>query len=98
IAWKRHHPPTTCGRHCHATRSLDFLQPTVRHPSLAPAAPSACSTPRRYMSDLRDFLIKHPALVYYLGFERVLDPSARHGFDVAATVPKRRHFSSVLRE
>jgi hypothetical protein len=53
---------------------------------------------KRYMSGLRDFLIKHPALVWWLGFERVLDASARHGFDVAASVPKRRHFSSVLRE
>jgi hypothetical protein len=52
---------------------------------------------KRYMSDLRRFLIKHPALVYYLGFERVLDPSAPHGFDVRASVPKRRHFSTVLR-
>jgi len=53
---------------------------------------------KRYMSDLRRFLIKHPALVYYLGFERVPDPRAAHGFDVAATVPKRRHRSTVLRE
>ena len=53
---------------------------------------------KRYMSDLRRFLILHPALVYYLGFERVPDPSAPHGFDLAATVPKRRHFSTVLRD
>jgi hypothetical protein len=49
------------------------------------------------MSDLRTFLIKHPALVYYLGFERIPDPTAPHGFDLAATVPKRRHLSTVLR-
>jgi hypothetical protein len=52
---------------------------------------------KRYMSELRSFLIKHPALVCWLGFERVLDPSAPHGFNVAASVPKRRHFSTVLR-
>ena len=52
---------------------------------------------KRYMSDLRDYLLKHPALVYYLGFERVLDLSTPYGFDLAATVPKRRHFSTVLR-
>ena len=52
---------------------------------------------KRFMSGLRTFLLKHPALVYWLGFERVLDPSAPHGFDVAQTVPKRRHFSTVLR-
>jgi hypothetical protein len=52
---------------------------------------------KRFMSDLRRYLIKHPALVWWLGFERVLDPSAPFGFDVAQTVPKRRHFSTVLR-
>jgi hypothetical protein len=53
---------------------------------------------KRYMSELRTFLMAHPALVWWLGFERVLDPSTPYGFDVAATVPKRRQFSSVLRE
>jgi hypothetical protein len=52
---------------------------------------------RRYMSGLRAYLIEHPALVYWLGFPRVLDPAAPHGFDVVATVPKRRRLSSVLR-
>lgn len=52
---------------------------------------------KRYMSDLRDFLIDHPALVWWLGFERVLDPQDKHGFSVEQTVPKRRHFSTVLR-
>jgi hypothetical protein len=52
---------------------------------------------KRYMSDLRAFLIKHPALVYWLGFERVEDPTAPYGFDLAQTVPKRQHLSTVLR-
>jgi hypothetical protein len=49
------------------------------------------------MSELRDFLCEHPALVYFLGFERVLDQGAPHGFSVDLTVPKRRHLSTVLR-
>jgi hypothetical protein len=52
---------------------------------------------KRFMSDLRAYLLEHPALVYWLGFERVHDPSAPHGFDLTATVPKRRHLSTVLR-
>jgi hypothetical protein len=52
---------------------------------------------KRFMSDLRTFLLEHPALVYWLGFARVPDPTAPHGFDLAATVPKRRHFGTVLR-
>ena len=53
---------------------------------------------KRYMSELRGYLVEHPALVYWLGFERVSDPRAPHGFNVAASVPKRRHLSTVLRE
>jgi hypothetical protein len=53
---------------------------------------------KRFMSELREYLIQHPALVYYLGFERVLDQAAPYGFDVQQTVPKRRHLSTVLRE
>ena len=52
---------------------------------------------KRFMSDLRTYLVEHPALVYWLGFPRLPDPTAPHGFDCAASVPKRRHFSSVLR-
>ncbi len=50
-----------------------------------------------YMSDLRAYLLEHPALVYWLGFRRVPDPLAPQGFNLAASVPKRRHLSTVLR-
>jgi Transposase DDE domain len=52
---------------------------------------------KRCMSDLHRYLIEHPALVYWLGFPRIADPTAPHGFNCAASVPKRRHFSTVLR-
>lgn len=52
----------------------------------------------RYMSDLRAFLVEHPALVWVLGFTLVADRTARHGFDVAASVPSRRQLGRVLRE
>ncbi len=53
---------------------------------------------KRFMRDLRTYLVEHPALVYWLGFPRVPDPAAPHGFNVAASVPKRRQLSSVLRQ
>jgi hypothetical protein len=53
---------------------------------------------KRYMSDLRTYLIEHPALVYWLGFPRMANPTAPHGWDVMATIPKRRHLSTVLRD
>lgn len=52
---------------------------------------------KRYMSELREYLCDHPALVYFLGFERVADPSLSHGLNLEQTVPKRRHLSTVLR-
>jgi hypothetical protein len=52
---------------------------------------------KRFMSELRTYLIEHPALVYWLGFPRVPDATTPYGFNVAATVPKRRHLSTVLR-
>jgi len=52
----------------------------------------------RYMSNLRTFLIEHPALVWVLGFELVADASQPYGFDPAASVPSRRQLGRVLRE
>lgn len=52
---------------------------------------------KRFMSDLRSFLLQHPALTYWLGFARVPDAASPWGFDLAATVPTRRHLSTVLR-
>jgi len=52
---------------------------------------------QRYMSDLRDYLGEHPALVWILGFP--LTPADRFpwGFDVQASLPTARHFGRVLR-
>jgi hypothetical protein len=52
---------------------------------------------KRFMGHLRTYLCEHPALVYWLGFPRIPDPTTPYGFDVAATVPTRRQFSTVLR-
>lgn len=52
---------------------------------------------KRYMSELRDYLGEHPALVWLLGFP--LEPCAQSpwGFDVQASLPTARHFGRVLR-
>jgi len=53
---------------------------------------------KRSMPALRAFLLKHPALVYLLGFPLVPEPTLPHGFDLAASVPTGRQFSRVLRD
>jgi hypothetical protein len=52
---------------------------------------------KRYMSDLREFLVEHPALVWILGFELAPAPASPWGFDVDASLPSARHFGRVLR-
>ena len=53
---------------------------------------------KKYMSHLRQFLVEHPALVWLLGFKLQPDPTARYGFEVAASVPSRKQLGRVLRE
>jgi hypothetical protein len=45
---------------------------------------------KRYVSDLRRYLVEHPVLVLALGFRPVLDAAQPYGFDVAQTVPGER--------
>jgi hypothetical protein len=52
----------------------------------------------RSMGQLRRYLCEHPALVWILGFPLTPDPTAPHGFAVAASLPSRRQFGRVLRE
>ena len=53
---------------------------------------------QRYMSNLRSYLVDHPALVWVLGFP--LTPSAHSpwGFDVQASVPARKQLGRILRD
>lgn len=49
-----------------------------------------------YHTELRKFLVRHPALVLRLGFRPVVDPTSPWGFDVEATVPCDRHLRRKL--
>jgi len=51
-----------------------------------------------YMSDLRGYLVEHPALVWLLGFRLKPDDTSPYGFNVEASLPTARHFGRVLRE
>jgi Transposase DDE domain len=45
---------------------------------------------KAYITDLRRFLVEHPALVLELGFRPMAAPTRPHGFDVERTVPGAR--------
>ncbi len=49
-----------------------------------------------YTTRLRDFLVKHPALVIRMGFRPLLDETQPYGFDVERTVPCARHLRRKL--
>jgi hypothetical protein len=53
---------------------------------------------QEYMSNLRTYLVEHPALVWVLGFELEPDASSLWGFDVEASVPSRKQLGQVLRD
>jgi hypothetical protein len=50
----------------------------------------------KYATHLRNFLVKHPALVLRLGFRPVIDPTQPWGFGVKRTVPSARHLRRKL--
>jgi hypothetical protein len=51
-----------------------------------------------YMSQLRQYLVDHPALAWVLGFPLVASPHFSWGFDVAASLPTQRHLTRMLRQ
>lgn len=52
---------------------------------------------KRYMSQLRAFLVEHPALVWVLGFKLEANATSPYGFAVEASVPSRKQLGRVLR-
>jgi hypothetical protein len=52
---------------------------------------------KKSMSDLRDFIRDHPALLWLLGFPLVLSKAAPLGFDPEASLPTARHLTRMLR-
>jgi hypothetical protein len=50
-----------------------------------------------YMSQLRQYLVEHPPLVWVLGFPLVASSRYPWGFDVEASLPTHRHFTRMLR-
>jgi hypothetical protein len=50
-----------------------------------------------YMSNLRQYLVEHPTLVWVLGFPLVASSHYPWGFDVDASLPTQRHFARLLR-
>lgn len=52
---------------------------------------------KRYMTQLRTFLLEHPLLVIEMGFHLALASSQPYGFDVSRSVPSARWVREQLR-
>jgi len=72
-------------------------QTTIPYAALTAAALLQLNEKLVYMSDLRTYLIEHPALIYLFGFPLVPDPTQPHGFNPQASVPSQRHLTRMLR-
>jgi hypothetical protein len=75
----------------------DWGQPTVPFAAFTAACLVKLDQQLAYMSNLRRYLVEHPALVWILGFPLV--PSSRYpwGFDADASLPTARHLTRMLR-
>lgn len=51
---------------------------------------------REYMTEVRTFLVEHPALIWLLGY-RLVPAESPWGFDPQRSLPSRRHLGRVLR-
>jgi hypothetical protein len=71
--------------------------PTVPYAPFVAACLVKLDQQLRYMSNLRQYLVQHPALFWLLGFPLV--PSRRYpwGFDADASLPSQRHLTRLLR-
>jgi hypothetical protein len=49
-----------------------------------------------YMSDLRQYLVEHPPLMWVLGFPLLASEQFAWGFDAEASLPTQRHFCRLL--
>ena len=49
-----------------------------------------------FHTELRDFLVQHPALVLVVGFHPVVDEQKPYGFEAERTVPSARHLGRKL--
>jgi hypothetical protein len=75
----------------------NYGQPAVPYAAFAAACLIKLDQGHVYMSQLRRYLIEHPALMWVLGFPLVASRDFPWGFDAAASLPTQRHFTRMLR-
>ena len=75
-----------------------YPQLPVSHATFAAACLIKLDQGFSYMSQLRDYLVEHPALIWLLGFELYVSMTPLWGFDPDLSLPTQRHFTQMLRK
>ena len=76
----------------------DYPQQPVSYASFAAACLIKVESQLASMRLLRDHLVKHPPLVWLLGFQLVPSKTLIWGFDADASLPTTRHLTHMLRQ
>jgi hypothetical protein len=72
-------------------------QPTIPYAAFSAACLVKLNEGKDSMTDLRDFILEHPALIWLLGFPLVVSKAAPFGFEPEASLPTARHLTRMLR-
>jgi hypothetical protein len=85
--------------HCLPERDLErnWGQTTIPYAAFTAACLLQLNEHLVHMSDLRTYLIEHPAFIYLFGFPLVPDSSSPCGFNPEASMPTQRHLTRMLR-
>jgi hypothetical protein len=75
----------------------NYGQPAVPYAAFAAACLVKLNQGHAYMSQLCQYLVEHPPLMWVLGFPLVPSSGSPWGFDPEASLPTHRHFTRMLR-
>jgi len=80
----------------------DFTRPypqmPVSHATFAAACLIKLDQGFSYMSQLRNYLLEHPSLIWLLGFNLRVSMTPYWGFDPELSLPTKRHLTQMLRQ
>jgi hypothetical protein len=82
----------------HPDQRIWFDFPALQFWSFAAACLVKLDQHQGYMSNLRQYLVENPALLWVLGFPLAASSQSPWGFDPSASLPTERHFCRLLRD
>ncbi len=78
--------------------SQDYLREPIPYSTFAGAYLVKLNQELRYLSQLHQYLVEHPGLIWLLGFPLCVSTSHPTGFNPDASLPTARHFTQMIRK